>query len=55
VANAALWLASDESAHTTGMTLTTDAGVTVGAGSNSGAFEEYAPFIAEAGKRGLDT
>jgi len=54
VANAALWLASDESGYTTGMTLTTDAGVTVGAGNNSGAFDEYAPFIAEAGRRGLD-
>jgi NAD(P)-dependent dehydrogenase (short-subunit alcohol dehydrogenase family) len=55
VANAALWLASEESGHTTGMTLTTDAGVTVGAGSSSGAFDEYAPFVAEAGRRGLDT
>jgi NAD(P)-dependent dehydrogenase (short-subunit alcohol dehydrogenase family) len=54
VANAALWLASDESGYTSGMTLTTDAGVTVGAGNNSSAFDEYAPFIAEAGKRGLD-
>ena len=55
VANAALWLASDESGYTSGMTLTTDAGVTAGAGNSSGAFDEYAPFIAEAGKRGLDT
>lgn len=31
VANAALWLASDESGYTTGHTLTTDAGITVGA------------------------
>ena len=54
VANAALWLASDESGYTSGMTLTTDAGVTVGAGNNSDAFAEYAPFIAEAGKRGLE-
>ncbi len=54
VANAALWLASDESGYTSGMTLTTDAGVTAGAGNSSGAFAEYAPFIAEAGKRGLD-
>ena len=54
VANAALWLASDESGYTSGMTLTTDAGVTVGAGNSSSAFDEYAPFIAEAGKRGLE-
>lgn len=54
VANAALWLASDESGYTSGMTLTTDAGVSAGAGNNGDAFDEYAPFIAEAGKRGLD-
>ena len=54
VANAALWLASDESGHTTGMTLTTDAGVTIGASASAGAFADYEPFIAEAGRRGLD-
>jgi NAD(P)-dependent dehydrogenase (short-subunit alcohol dehydrogenase family) len=53
VANAALWLASDESGYTTGLTLTTDAGVTTGASANPPAFDEYAPFIREAGKRGL--
>jgi NAD(P)-dependent dehydrogenase (short-subunit alcohol dehydrogenase family) len=55
VANAALWLASDESGYTSGLTLTTDAGVTTGAPrpGETGAFEEYAPFIAEAGRRGL--
>lgn len=53
VANAALWLASDESGYTTGLTLTTDAGVTAGASSKPSAFDEYAPFIREGGKRGL--
>lgn len=53
VVNAALWLASDESGYTTGHCLTTDAGTTTGA-SNPPAFAEYEPFIAEAGKRGMD-
>jgi xanthoxin dehydrogenase len=54
VANAALWLASDESGYTSGHTLTTDAGITVGATSEGPAFSEYAPMIREAGKSGLD-
>ena len=54
VANAALWLASDESGYTTGLTLTTDAGVTTGASVQGGAFQEYAPMIREAGKTGID-
>lgn len=53
VVNAALWLASDESGYTSGLTLTTDAGLTIGSG-NASPFEEYQPFIAEAGKRGMD-
>lgn len=53
VANAALWLASDESGYTSGLTLTTDAGVSIGASVNPPAFDEYQPFIREAGKRGL--
>lgn len=53
VANAALWLASDESGYTNGHTLTTDAGITTGASPNSPAFEEYQPMIREAGKTGL--
>lgn len=53
VANAALWLASDESGYTTGHTLTTDAGITVGATVTGPAFAEYAPIIREAGKKGL--
>lgn len=54
VANAALWLASDESGYTTGHTLTTDAGITVGATVGAQNFAEYTPIIREAGKSGLD-
>ncbi len=54
VANAALWLASDESGYTTGHTLTTDAGITVGATAEGPAFAEYQPIIREAGRSGLD-
>lgn len=54
VANAALWLASDESAYTTGHTLTTDAGITIGATAEGPQFAEYSPIIREAGKAGLD-
>ena len=53
VANAALWLASDESGYTTGHTLTTDAGMTTGSSLNPSPFEEYVPIIREAGRRGL--
>jgi len=54
VANAALWLASDESGYTTGHTLTTDAGTTTGASTNPIAFAEYQPLFREAGKHGLE-
>ncbi len=54
VANAALWLASDESGYTTGHTLATDAGFTIGATVGGPAFSEYTPIIREAGKSGLD-
>ena len=54
VANAALWLASDESGYTTGHTLTTDAGLTTGASLNPSPFQEYQPLIREAGNRGLE-
>ncbi|TDG15348.1 SDR family oxidoreductase [Seongchinamella unica] len=54
VANAVLWLASDESGYTTGHTLTTDAGITVGATPEGPEFAEYSPIIREAGKAGLD-
>lgn len=53
VVNAALWLASDESGYTTGHTLTTDAGITIGS-NNATPFPEHQPIIREAGKRGLD-
>ncbi len=55
VANAALWLASDESGYTTGHTLTTDAGTTAGANKAGpeAMFADYAPMIREAGRRGL--
>jgi len=53
VANAALWLASDESGYTTGLTLTTDAGVTTGATAAMPRLFEPGEFIREAGKRGL--
>jgi len=53
VANAALWLASDESGYTTGHTLTTDAGTTIGATTNPIAFAEYEPLLREAGKKGI--
>jgi NAD(P)-dependent dehydrogenase (short-subunit alcohol dehydrogenase family) len=54
VANAALWLASDESGYTTGHTLTTDAGTTTGASTDPIAFAEYQPLFREAGKHGLE-
>jgi NAD(P)-dependent dehydrogenase (short-subunit alcohol dehydrogenase family) len=54
VANAVLWLASDESGYTSGHTLTTDAGITVGATPEPPSFPERAPMIREAGKTGLD-
>jgi xanthoxin dehydrogenase len=47
VANAALWLASDESGYTTGHTLTTDAGITIGATAASPGFSAYQPMIRE--------
>ncbi|MGB8692644.1 MAG: SDR family oxidoreductase [Steroidobacteraceae bacterium] len=53
VANAALWLASDESGYTTGHTLTTDAGITVGATAAGPAFSQYSPMLREAGRTGL--
>ena len=53
VANAALWLASDESGYTNGHVLTTDAGVTTGSTAASPAFAEYRPMFREAGKAGL--
>ena len=53
VANAALWLASDESGYTNGHVLTTDAGVTTGSSVDAPAFIEYQPMFREAGKSGI--
>ena len=53
VANAALWLASDESGYTNGHTLTTDAGATTGSTARAPAFDTYRPMFREAGKSGL--
>jgi len=54
VANAALWLASDESGYTSGLTLTVDAGTTTGSTAEPPAFAEYAPMVREAGRKGVD-
>jgi len=54
VANAALWLASDESGYTSGLTLTVDAGATTGSTPEGPAFSDYQPMLREAGRKGLD-
>jgi len=53
VANAALWLASDESGYTNGHTLTTDAGATTGSTAAAPPFDTYRPMYREAGKSGI--
>ena len=53
LANAALWLASEESGYTTGHTLTVDAGITTGAMPGGPRFSKYSPMQREAGKSGL--
>jgi NAD(P)-dependent dehydrogenase (short-subunit alcohol dehydrogenase family) len=53
VANAALWLASDEAGYTNGHVLTTDAGATTGSTAGDPAFAEYQPMFREAGRKGL--
>jgi len=53
VANAALWLASDDAGYTNGHVLTTDAGVTTGSSTEGAGFLEAQPMIREAGRRGL--
>ncbi len=50
VANAALWLASDESGYTNGHVLTIDAGITTGSTVEGPAFAEYQPMIRQACK-----
>ncbi|MAC36713.1 MAG: short-chain dehydrogenase [Halieaceae bacterium] len=53
VANAVLWLASDESGYTSGHTLTIDAGITTGSMAGPPRFSEKAPLMREAGKQGI--
>jgi NAD(P)-dependent dehydrogenase (short-subunit alcohol dehydrogenase family) len=53
VANAVLWLASDESGYTSGLTLTVDAGLTTGSVAGPPRFAERKPMQREAGKEGL--
>lgn len=53
VANAALWLASDESGYTNGHCLTTDAGVTTGSKANDAPYSEPMPIMREAGRTGM--
>ena len=54
VANAALWLGSDDSGYTSGLTLTIDAGITTGSVAGPPRFSEYQPIMREACKAGLD-
>jgi xanthoxin dehydrogenase len=53
VANAALWLASDEAGYTNGHILAIDAGMTTGSTLEGPSFAEYEPMIREGGKKGL--
>ncbi len=55
IANAALWLASDEAAYVSGHTLTVDGGLTTGSGNRTPPlFLKHSPMIREGGRRGLD-
>jgi xanthoxin dehydrogenase len=53
VANAALWLASEEAGYTNGHILAIDAGMTTGSTLEGPSFAEYEPMIREGGKKGL--
>jgi xanthoxin dehydrogenase len=53
VANAALFLASDESGNTNGLCLTVDGGATTGSTPNDPAYMAVLPFMREAGRTGV--
>jgi len=53
VANAVLWLASDESGYVNGQTIAIDAGLTTGSKPGDPNFAEYQPILREAGKSGF--
>lgn len=50
IANAALYLACDESGNTNGHCLVVDGGLTTGASADAPPYHEQQPFLAEAGK-----
>ena len=59
IAEAALWLASDNAGYVSGHTLVVDAGVTTGSSASGAMYEElglydkYAPMLRESGRTGL--
>lgn len=53
IANAALYLACDESGNTNGHCLVVDGGLTTGASAGPLRYHEPEPFLAEAGKKGV--
>ncbi|MCH1493447.1 MAG: glucose 1-dehydrogenase [Luminiphilus sp.] len=53
VANAVLWLASDEAGYINGQTIAIDAGLTTGSKPGDPNFAEYQPILREAGKSGF--
>ena len=53
VANAALFLASDESGNTNGLCLTVDGGITTGSTATDPPYSSPLPFMREAGRTGI--